>query len=233
MTARERVGGMTVRKRVGVLISGRGSNLQALIDACRDADFPAEIVTVISNRPDVFGLERARQAGIPAITLDHKAYRSRADFDAALDMALREAGVELLCSAGFMRLLTPGFTEAWRDRQLNIHPSLLPAFRGLHPHERALESGVRVAGATVHFVRAEMDAGPIVLQAAVPVLADDTPDALAARVLEAEHIIYPRALALVASGGAWVEGEIVRFASPELALPVFLMGQTSGKPASA
>jgi phosphoribosylglycinamide formyltransferase-1 len=216
---------MTARKRVGVLISGRGSNLQALIDACRTPDFPAEIVTVISNRPEVFGLERARQAGIPALTLGHKAYRSRADFDAALDMALREAGVELLCSAGFMRLLTPGFTDAWRNRQLNIHPSLLPAFRGLHPHERALEAGVRIAGATVHFVRAEMDAGPIVLQAAVPVRAEDTPDSLAARVLKAEHIIYPRALALVASGAAWVEGETVRFAAPELALPVFLASE--------
>jgi phosphoribosylglycinamide formyltransferase-1 len=215
---------MTARKRVGVLISGRGSNLQALIDACGQADFPAEIVTVISNRPNVFGLERARQAGIPAVTLDHKAYKSRAGFDEALDAALREAGVELICSAGFMRLLTSDFVEAWRDRQLNIHPSLLPAFRGLHPHERALEAGVRLAGATVHFVRAEMDAGPIVLQAAVPVLTDDTPESLAARVLEAEHVIYPRALALIASGAAWVEGEQVRFASPELGLPVFLAG---------
>jgi phosphoribosylglycinamide formyltransferase 1 len=219
---------MTARKRVGVLISGRGSNLQALIDACRTPDFPAEIVTVIANRPEVFGLERARQAGIPALALDHKAYRSRADFDAALDRALREAGVELLCSAGFMRLLTPAFTDAWRDRQLNIHPSLLPAFRGLHPHERALEAGVRIAGATVHFVRAEMDAGPIVLQAAVPVRAEDTPDSLAARVLEAEHIIYPRALGLVASGAAWVEGETVRFAAPELALPVYFSGESDG-----
>jgi phosphoribosylglycinamide formyltransferase 1 len=224
---------MTARKRVGVLISGRGSNLQALIDACRTPDFPAEIVTVISNRPAVFGLERARLAGIPALTLDHKAYRSRADFDAALDSALREAGVELLCSAGFMRLLTPGFTDAWRNRQLNIHPSLLPAFRGLHPHERALEAGVRIAGATVHFVRAEMDAGPIVLQAAVPVRAEDTPDSLAARVLEAEHVIYPRALELIASGAAWVEGETVRFAAPELALPVFLAGESNGEPANA
>jgi phosphoribosylglycinamide formyltransferase-1 len=216
---------MSARKRVGVLISGRGSNLQALIDACRAPDFPAEIVTVVSNRPGVFGLERAREAGIAGITIDHKLYRSRDSFDAALDAALRDAGVELICSAGFMRLLTPGFVEAWRDRQLNIHPSLLPAFRGLHPHERALEMGVRLSGATVHVVRAEMDAGPIILQAAVPVLGDDTPDSLAARVLEAEHVIYPQALALIANGKAWVEGETVRFASPELARPVFLAGE--------
>jgi phosphoribosylglycinamide formyltransferase 1 len=213
---------MSPRKRVGVLISGRGSNLQALIDACRAPDFPAEIVTVISNRPGAFGLERAREAGIAGVTIDHKRHKSRESFDAALDAALRDAGVELICSAGFMRLLTPGFTEAWRDRQLNIHPSLLPAFRGLHPHEHALEMGVRLSGATVHFVRAEMDAGPIILQAAVPVLGDDTPDSLAARVLAAEHVIYPQALGLIASGKAWVEGETVRFASPELARPVFL-----------
>jgi phosphoribosylglycinamide formyltransferase 1 len=213
---------MSARKRVGVLISGRGSNLQALLDACAAPDFPAEIAVVISNRPDAYGLERAREAGVTELTINHKAYRSRREFDTALDAALRDAGCELICSAGFMRLLTDDFVEAWRDRQINIHPSLLPAFRGLHPHERALEAGVRLSGATVHFVRAEMDAGPIVLQAAVPVLTTDTPDDLAARVLSAEHIIYPRALALVASGEAWVQGEVVRFARPELALPHYL-----------
>jgi phosphoribosylglycinamide formyltransferase-1 len=213
---------MMAKQRVGILISGRGSNMQALIEAARAADYPAEIVTVISNRPDAAGLERACEAGIAARAIDYKAYNSREAFEAALDAALREAGVELICNAGFMRLLTPGFVEAWRDRQLNIHPSLLPAFRGLHPHERALQAGVRISGATVHVVRAEMDAGPIVLQAAVPVLADDTADILAARVLAAEHVIYPRAVALIASGQAWVEGETVRFAAPELARPVFL-----------
>ncbi len=160
--------------------------------------------------------------GSAAAVVDHKNYRSRRDFDAALHAALEDAGCELICSAGFMRLLTEGFTEAWRNRQLNIHPSLLPAFRGLHPHERALEAGVRISGATVHFVRHEMDTGPIILQAAVPVSADDTADSLASRVLEAEHVIYPRALALVASGQAWVEGETVRFAEPALALPTFI-----------
>lgn len=213
---------MSGGKRVGVLISGRGSNLQALIDAAAMPGYPAELAVVISNRPDAYGLERARQAGIPVLTIDHKLFSSRRAFDAALDAALREAGCDLICNAGFMRLLTPGFVEDWRDRQLNIHPSLLPAFRGLHSHERAVEMGVRLSGATVHFVRHEMDAGPILLQAAVPVLADDTAEALAARVLAAEHVIYPRALALVASGQAWVEGESVRFSAPELALPVFI-----------
>jgi phosphoribosylglycinamide formyltransferase-1 len=212
---------MSGRRRVGILISGRGSNLQALIDACRQPDFPAEIVTVISNRPDAYGLQRARQAGIAALSIDHQSYASRKAFDAALDAALKEQGCELICSAGFMRLLTLGFVETWRDRQLNIHPSLLPAFRGLHPHERALDAGVRLTGATVHFVRSEMDAGPIVMQAAVPVIAGDSAESLAARVLEAEHVIYPRALALVASGQAWVDGETVRFAAPELARPLF------------
>jgi phosphoribosylglycinamide formyltransferase 1 len=215
---------MRSKRRVGVLISGRGSNLQALIDAAAAPDYPADIVTVISNRPDAYGLERARQAGLSASIVDHRKYSARKDFDAALHAALEDAGCELICSAGFMRLLTPGFVEAWRDRQLNIHPSLLPAFRGLYPHERALELGVRITGATVHIVRPEMDAGPIILQAAVPVLTRDSADILAARVLEAEHIIYPRALALIASGQAWVEGETVRFATPELAHPLFLSG---------
>jgi phosphoribosylglycinamide formyltransferase-1 len=204
---------MTLRKRIGVLISGRGTNLQSLIEACRAPDHPAEIVTVISNRPDAFGLERARKAGLPALTIDHKTYRSRGAFDADLDRALRDAGVESICSAGFMRILTDGFVEAWRDRQLNIHPSLLPAFRGLNPQEQALKAGVRVSGATVHFVRAEMDTGPIVAQAAVPVLPDDTVDTLSERILEAEHRLYPHALRLVASGLAWVEGEQVRYAA--------------------
>jgi phosphoribosylglycinamide formyltransferase-1 len=207
---------MTLRKRIGVLISGRGSNLQSLIEACRGPDYPAEIVIVISNRPDAFGLERARKAGLPALTIDHKAYRSRAAFDADLDQALRDAGVEIICSAGFMRILTDGFVEAWRDRQLNIHPSLLPAFRGLNPQEQALKAGVRVSGATVHFVRAEMDSGPIVAQAAVPVLPDDTVDTLSERILAAEHRLYPHALRLVASGLAWVEGEGVRYADAKV-----------------
>lgn len=200
---------MTARKRVGVLISGRGSNMVALIDACRANDFPAEIVAVVSNRPDAAGLDRAREAGLPAFVVDHKKFPSRETFDGALDQRLRDEGVELVCNAGFMRLHTPWLCEQWRDRHLNIHPSLLPAFRGLHPHERAIEMGVCVSGATVHFVRAEMDAGPIVAQAVAPVLPGDTPNELAARVLNVEHKLYPHALRLVASGAVWVDGEKV------------------------
>ena len=198
-----------IKKRVGILISGRGSNLQALIDACKDPGYPAEIVLVISNVPGAHGLTRAEAAGIPTLTINHKDFPSRAAFDAAIDGALREAQIELLCNAGFMRLQTPGFVEGWRDRHLNIHPSLLPAFRGLDTHARVIEAGAKISGCTVHFVRAEMDDGPIVAQAAVPVHSDDTADSLAARVLEAEHRLYPHALALVASGAISVSGERV------------------------
>jgi phosphoribosylglycinamide formyltransferase-1 len=197
------------RKRVGVLISGRGSNLQALIDASQGPDYPAEIAIVISNVPDAQGLPRAKAAAIPTLTIDHKGFPSRDAFDAALDAALKEAGVEILCNAGFMRLHTPAFAERWRDHHLNIHPSLLPAFRGLDTHARVIEAGCKVSGCTVHFVRSEVDEGPIVAQAAVPVLGDDTPESLAARVLEAEHRLYPHALALVASGAIHVRGERV------------------------
>jgi phosphoribosylglycinamide formyltransferase-1 len=188
--------GATGRLKVGVLVSGRGSNLQALIDACASPGFPAEIVQVISNRADAYGLERARRAGIPALAVPHRDYADRESFEAALDAALRTAGAEFLCSAGFMRILTPWFVARWRDRQINIHPSLLPAFPGLHTHERALGAGVRFSGCTVHFVRAEMDAGPIIVQAAVPVLPGDDAERLAARILAAEHRIFPLALRL-------------------------------------
>lgn len=212
---------MSGRKRVGVLISGRGSNLSALIEACKSSAYPAEIVSVISNRPNAPGLEYAREAGIEAACVDHTGYGAREDFEATLDAALRKADVDIVVNAGFMRILTDFFVSRWRDRQLNIHPSLLPAFRGLDTHERALEAGVAISGATVHFVRTEMDSGPIIAQAAVPVLAGDTPDTLAARVLEAEHKLYPHALALVASGAVRIEGERVVFdraATPEAAL---------------
>lgn len=202
---------MSARKRVGVLISGRGSNLQSLIRAAA-GDYPAEIVVVVSNVAGAPGLEHARRAGIAAETVPHKDYASREAFDAALDVALRRAGVEIVCLAGFMRLLTPGFVEKWRDRMLNIHPSLLPAFPGLDTHARALQAGVRFAGCTVHFVRAAVDSGPIIAQAVVPVLPGDTPEALAARVLEAEHRLYPLALKLAASGRLMVAGERVEIA---------------------
>jgi phosphoribosylglycinamide formyltransferase 1 len=195
------------KKRVGVLISGRGSNLGALIEACRAPSYPAKIVLVVSNVPSAQGLLRAEAALIPTRVINHKDYASREDFDAALDAALGEAEVEILCNAGFMRLHTEGFVRRWWDRHLNIHPSLLPAFKGLHTHEQVLEAGAKITGCSVHFVRPGMDEGPIVAQAAVPVLPGDTPDELAARVLEAEHRLYPLALGLVASGQIRVEGE--------------------------
>jgi len=186
--------------KVGVLISGRGSNLKALIDACASPGFPAEIVLVISNKPDAGGLQIAKDAGIATRVISHKDYDSREAFDRVMDQALREAGVEFVCSAGFMRILSDEFVERWRDRQLNIHPSLLPSFKGLNVYARAIEAGCKVSGCTVHFVRAAMDEGPIVAQAAVPILEGDTPETLAARILEAEHRIYPEALRLVAEG---------------------------------
>jgi len=195
------------RLRIAVLISGRGSNLQALIEACRDPGMPAEIVLVVSNRPDAAGLGRAAAAGIATRTIDHRSFADRAGFDAALDRCLREAGVELVCLAGFMRLLTTPFVTAWRDRLVNIHPSLLPSFPGLDTHARALAAGVRFAGCTVHLVRPETDSGPILAQEVVPVAPDDTPERLATRVLAAEHRLYPLALRWLAEGRVRVVDE--------------------------
>jgi phosphoribosylglycinamide formyltransferase 1 len=195
------------RLTVAVLISGRGSNLQALIDACAPRDFPAEIRLVLSNRPDAPGLERAAQAGIPTQVISHRDHATREDFDAALDAALRAAGVELVCLAGFMRLLGAAFVERWRDRLVNIHPSLLPAFRGLDTHARALAAGVRFTGCTVHFVRAAVDDGPIIVQRKVPVLPGDDEATLAARVLAAEHSAYPQVLRLIAERRVRVRGD--------------------------
>jgi phosphoribosylglycinamide formyltransferase-1 len=197
------------RLKVGVLISGRGSNLQALIDACADPAFPAEIVLVLSNKADAYGLERARQAGIPAAVLSHRDFADKPGFEAAMDDALNAAGVELVCLAGFMRLLTAGFVERWHNRLINIHPSLLPSFKGLDTHARALAAGVRFTGCTVHYVRPAMDEGPIILQAVVPILEGDDDHTLADRVLIAEHRSYPGALRLIAEGRAMVDGERV------------------------
>lgn len=198
---------MSARLKVAVLISGRGSNMQALARACAAPDFPAEIVLILSNLADAAGLEFARAAGIPTAVIPHRDFPDRASFDAAMDAEIRRHGAELICLAGFMRLLDSAFIEAWRDRMINIHPSLLPSFRGLDTHERALEAGVKFAGCTVHFVRPEVDTGPIIAQAAVPVLPHDTPDSLAARILEQEHVIYPMALRLVAEGRVTVDGD--------------------------
>lgn len=195
-----------MRKKVGVLVSGRGSNLQALIDACSDSTYPAEIVLVISNVADVFALERAAKAGIPTRVIPHKGFASREDFDTEMDKALRSAGVEIVCLAGFMRLLSARFVESWRNRMINIHPSLLPSFKGLHTHQRAIEAGVKLHGCTVHLVTPDLDDGPILVQAAVPVLAGDDEDSLAARVLEQEHKAYPLALRLLAEDRVTVEG---------------------------
>jgi len=206
------VGFVTSAKlKLGVLISGRGSNLQALIDACAAPDFPAEIALVLSNKADAFGLERAGYAGIPTAVVSHRDYPGdKPAFEAAMDVALHGAGVQLVCLAGFMRLLSEGFVGRWRDRLINIHPSLLPSFKGLDTHERALAAGVRFHGCTVHFVRPEMDEGPIVAQAAVPVLPGDDAHSLGERVLESEHALYPHAVRLIAEGRARVDGELVR-----------------------
>ena len=182
---------------------------QALIDAAADPAFPSEIVRVISNVPDAGGLDRAHKAGIATATIDHREFAGREPFEDALHAELTGADVELICLAGFMRLLTEHFVERWLDRLVNIHPSLLPSYKGLHTHERVLEDGVRFTGCTVHFVRPAMDAGPIIVQAAVPVLPDDTPDSLAGRVLTAEHRCYPHALRLVAGGHATVRADTV------------------------
>ena len=197
------------RKRIGILISGRGSNMRALIEACEADDYPAEVVTVISNRPKALGLEYAQSKNIQTVAIDHKQYSSREPFERALHQALVEAQVDLICNAGFMRLLTSEFVDRWHNRQLNIHPSLLPAFKGLHTHERAIQSGVKITGCTVHIVRTEMDSGPIIAQAAVVVSPDDTAESLSNRVLEAEHQLYPHALKLIASGEARIVGEHV------------------------
>lgn len=192
----------TVKKKLGILISGRGSNMAALIDAARDPDYPAEIAVVISNKATAAGLQRAEAAGIATRVIDHKGFASREAFDDAVHAALVAAGVELVALAGFMRIQSAGFVDRWLGRQLNIHPSLLPSFKGLHPHKQALDAGVRLTGATVHFVTHELDGGPIVAQAAVPVLDGDTVEALETRILAVEHRLYPLAVRLVASGAA-------------------------------
>jgi phosphoribosylglycinamide formyltransferase-1 len=190
-----------MKKRVAILISGRGSNMTALIEAAKAKDYPAEIALVVSNRPDAAGLHRARAAGIPTAVIDHIQFGGdREAFERALDRKLSEHRIDLVCLAGFMRLLTPWFVNRWSGRMLNIHPSLLPQFKGLDTHRRALAAGVLRHGATVHFVVPEMDAGPIVLQDSVAVLENDTEQTLAARVLQLEHQIYPRALRAVAQG---------------------------------
>jgi phosphoribosylglycinamide formyltransferase 1 len=197
------------RKRIGVLISGRGSNLSALIAAARQPDYPADIVLVASNRPDAGGLAHATGASIETAVIDHKRFPDRRAFEEELDRTLQVARVEILCLAGFMRVFTDWFVTRWTGRMLNIHPSLLPAFRGTDTHRQARAAGVLIHGCTVHFVTPDLDAGPIVAQAAVRVLPGDTEEMLAARVLAEEHRLYPFALRLVCEGKARLDGEVV------------------------
>ncbi len=192
------------RKRVAILISGRGSNMAALIEAAKDPAYPAEIVLVASNRPDAGGLATASSAGITTAVVDHKQFKDREAFERALQDVLETNRIDIVCLAGFMRLLTPWLISRWDQRMINIHPALLPAFKGLDTHERAIAAGAREHGATVHFVVPEMDSGPIIAQASVPVLPNDTPDTLAKRVLAVEHWIYPQALKAIAEGRATV-----------------------------
>lgn len=186
-----------MKKRVAVLISGRGSNMEALMSACADPDYPAQIVGVLSNRADAKGLEFAAANGIPARAIAHKAYRDREAHDAAMHEALLALKPDIIACAGYMRIMTPGFVAKWERRMINIHPSLLPAFKGTHTHERALEAGVKEHGCTVHYVTADLDDGPTIAQAIVPVLPGDTPETLSARVLVEEHKLYPKALKIV------------------------------------
>lgn len=201
---------MTRRVRTAVLISGRGSNLAALIRACRDPEFPAEIALVVSNVVSAEGLAVAAEAGVPAKTISHKAFATREEFDAAIDAVLDSAQIELICEAGFMRIHSDGFVRKWQGRMLNIHPSLLPAFKGIRVHQQAIDAGVRVSGCTVHFVVPELDSGPIISQAAVPVYPDDTAETLQARVLVEEHKLYPAALKMVAEGKVVLQDGRVR-----------------------
>jgi phosphoribosylglycinamide formyltransferase 1 len=202
---------VTAKKRTAILISGRGSNLQALIDAATDPAYPAEIALVLSNVADAQGLERAAKAGIPTKTISHRGHATRESFDGEIDKALKADGIELVCLAGFMRVLSDSFARNWEGRLINIHPSLLPAFKGMHVHRQVLDAGVRISGCTVHFVVPELDSGAIIAQAAVPVFADDDEGKLAARTLEAEHKLYPLALGLLAGGGVRLENGRARF----------------------
>jgi phosphoribosylglycinamide formyltransferase-1 len=199
--------------KVGILISGNGTNLQAIIDASQKDDFPAEIAIVISNNPSAYGLKRAVSANIPVKLIDHKLFDKREDFDAAVNIELKKADCELVCLAGFMRILSEQFVNNWPMKIINIHPSLLPSFKGVNVQKQAIDAGVRIAGCTVHFVISELDAGPIIAQAAVPVLKKDTPDSLSARILQQENNIYPLALELIAKK---IQGTLSNFDRPNV-----------------
>jgi phosphoribosylglycinamide formyltransferase-1 len=217
---------MAERRRTAVLISGRGSNLAALIAASSTEDYPAEIALVLADNPDAAGFAHARAAKIATSTVDRRSFSSKSEFEARLDNVLNRAQIDLICLAGFMRVLSPSFVGRWRDRIINVHPSLLPLFPGLDTHARALAAGMRIHGATIHCVRAEVDCGPIIAQGAVPVLAGDTPARLAERVLKVEHLIYPRALGLVAGGRAKAAGDRVEIEGGSEAAEAILLSPT-------
>ena len=203
--------GALMKRRVAILISGRGSNMAALIEAAKASDFPAEIAVVISNRAEAGGLDRAKASGVATEIIESKPFgKDRAAFEKVLEEKLAQHRIELICLGGFMRLFTAEFVQRWYGRMLNIHPSLLPSFPGLDPHGQALKAGVKISGATVHFVIPETDAGPIVMQGAIPVRDDDTVDALSERILTVEHRIYPESLRLLASGKLKLEGDLCR-----------------------
>jgi len=197
---------MAHQLKIAIFISGRGSNMMSLTDACKSPDFPATPVVIVSNQPDAPGLQAAQKAGIATATLVRSEYTSLAEYDNAINDILNKHGVELICLAGFMQILSKDFVEKWHNRIINIHPSLLPSFKGINTHQRALDAGVKFSGCTVHYLRYEMDTGPIIAQAVVPVLEEDTADTLATRVLIEEHRIYPLALKLVAAGSVHTEG---------------------------
>ena len=200
-----------MKRRVAILISGRGSNMVALVKAASAADFPAEIAVVISNRADALGIERAKAAGVPTVVVESKPFgKDRAGFEAKLQAVLEEHRIELICLGGFMRLFTAEFARRWYGKMLNIHPSLLPSFPGLDPHGQALRAGVKISGATVHFVIPEIDAGPILMQGAVGVSDHDTAETLSERILEVEHRIYPDALRLLATGAVQIDGDVCK-----------------------
>lgn len=202
-----------IKLKIGVLISGNGSNLQSIINACEDSNFPAELAIVISNKADAYGLVRAKKSNIKTKVIEHENFRHRSEFEKNINRALIEANVELVCLAGFMRILTNTFVCSWKERLINIHPSLLPAFKGLNTHQRAIECGVKFSGCTIHFVSSEMDEGPIILQAAVPVHQHDTSKTLAKRVLDTEHKLYPFAIRLFANKRIRIEKDLVKFAN--------------------
>jgi phosphoribosylglycinamide formyltransferase 1 len=200
-----------MKRRVAILISGRGSNMVALVKAAAAADFPAEIAVVIANRADALGIERAKAAGVPTVVIESKPFgKDRAGFEAKLQAVLDQHNIELICLGGFMRLFTAEFTQRWYGKMLNIHPSLLPSFPGLDPHGQALRAGVKISGATVHFVIPETDAGPILMQGAVGVSDHDTAETLSERILEVEHRIYPDALRLLATGAVQIDGDVCK-----------------------